>query len=213
MWNTIKKYTRWGAFFVDIHAVGTYTWPFLVSIIGAILLWAQGSPIGYIYIGTVFTFASIVFGLFSFSRWRYYRDPEWKLRFSGGRCVFNERTLLDNEGVDICLGINVNSIAEFPIAFRVESLEVSIGNYINSDTNPNFSEIVVPAMGIGYQNGPFIKVPKQEIEKGVLGKMNFKLKYGREGSLKYEIKKSQLCEIYFGTNGEIKYAFYDSGGN
>ncbi len=208
--DIFKRITKEGAREIISELLRSWLWPTIMTVVPTALLYMQGLPLGFIAVGGLAAFAFSVWGVFGFSRWRYYRNPEWKLRSEGGICSFNEQAPSGSPTVQICMGLVVSSTAEFPIEFLVTEMQASIGSHFNPDQQSHkFHEIEVPAMGVGYQYGFFIDVPVSELKDGTTGKMSFKLKYGHKGALKHELKKAHQCAIYRDNNGQFKFMFTD----
>ena len=153
--DIFRRFAKEGAREIVYELLRAWIWPTVFTLVPTVLLAAQGLPLGYIAIGGLAAFAFSVWGVFGFSRWRYYRDPEWKLSFSGGLCSFNEQAPADSPTKQICLGFSLGSTAEFPIVFHVEEMTTSMGSYFNPEPIRDFQEIVVPAMGVGFQYNNF----------------------------------------------------------
>lgn len=185
----------------------SWGWPVMLPIISGALLWLQGSPVGYIFIGMVMTFAFTAFGLFWFSRWSYYRSSEWKLSFAEGQVLW------DGNGTDqlnIRIGIILRSSAEFPIIFKMEEIKTSLGNSFNPSPQYPTKIITVPPHGDAFYYDDVIQVASASVSAGIDGKISYKIKYGAENSTrKYEMIKSHRCHLFSDENNMTKCIFTD----
>lgn len=186
-----------------------FLWPLLVQIfvvwvlplgtpiaVGG-MLYLKEQPLGYVFLGAIFTFAAISHGLLSFDEWRSRRRVENKLVFSQVRVGINA------EKTGVGLGVQFQNIAQFPIEFHVIEFRTRIKNMVPENKVQVFSPFLIPESSVGWWDDALIQLPSPIV--GTFdGEVEFSIKYGRKGNSKYKIKDKKKVYLTFDTDGQLK---------
>jgi len=185
-----------------------YMWPNILSAITFLSGLFGDVPFMYVIVATTFVFSTVSFGMFWYSRWNYYRTPEWKLSFSKGIVFWDD----NKDGTaSVTLGFEVVSSAEFPIKFYVDEIKTSIGSSINQDPSYKTRKLIVPPNGSAFFYDDMIRVDIDTLKQGVEGRMRYKIKYGSDGNeMKYQSVKGTRCHLSLDENSMLHNFFTDT---
>ena len=194
-----KKFAEWAARLLGEEIVRVWVWPIIMPMISIILSLIEKLPFTFIFWGALGTLAFTCVLLCRLDEWRYRNKVEDKLVFSD--VIFNRK--LENN-LAFYLGIRLNSLAIFPIQFKVASIKTNFGNIIPEEEEFKKRVFDIPANGFGWFNDHPIQLADQPKSKNVRGGIEATLKYGRPDNLKYELNFKKDVTVWFDQNGNFQ---------
>ena len=176
-------------------ALQFFLWPLLGTGPAIMIGWLTGQPLFHLYIGTLLTFAALVWLVIGIDKWMERNRTENKLVFLGVKGTLS--TSEDGGIVAMRFGFDLRNMGNVPIGFHVDDMKTSV---IPQDQKhkpcypPNKEyekrEVVIPPTGLGWFQDHNIPLPKG-LRGSAEARMECRVSYGRKGDSKHvlEIKK------------------------
>lgn len=196
-----EKNSRWGGDAVAegftkalaYHFTLTYIVPIGAVLLPGIIGYFSKIPWFWILLGMLAAFAFISNGLLRFNEWLYLRRVEDKLTFGSvlvGRSIQND---------GIIIGVQLNNCATFPIEFEITEIRTRLGTTVPNKTHKLLNIIVSPnGYGWYYDNPIQLPTPPPATLEGFI---EYTIKYGKSGALKYSIIGKKQIVASFSNEG------------
>lgn len=201
--NTAGRAAAIGTFggtvsFIWSQAIWPWLAPIGAPVVAALLGWAQGAPIMYVWVGTCLAFAAATTGVLRLEEWLARRRVEDKLVLA--QCRFARHV---GGGGNFALGFAVNNRADFPIQFEIEDLRTQIDNRVPPPVSGPISprRVTVSPGGVGWWDDQLIKIspPRPGV---ITGEIEFRIRYGRVGRPRYKLSGRHRVSVQFSDAGE-----------
>ena len=173
-----------------------FGWPTVLVGGSTALMYLQGLPLGYLSVGALAAFAFTAHGLLKFDEWKMRRQVDGRFNFSSlhvGDSIRKDGTIV---------GLSFANVATFPIEFKVEKIITKIGDKVPKNTEYPLNSITVPALGNGWFYDHPIKLENTPTSGTADGTIEFDIKYGRSGHLKYHLKGTKYFVISLNEHGK-----------
>jgi hypothetical protein len=162
------------------------------------LLAYLGDAGGYkIALAVQFSFAAMAVGF-------YYADLELSRRRINGNLQFSSVRVGRNiNGPGIFLGVVFSNTSDFPIEFEMKELRTRMGDRVPIKTAFDVKNVVVGPRAIGWFDDHIIQVDNAPKGGTLEGFLEYSVKYGRPGNLKYEMAQKKQTTAAFDADGNL----------
>ncbi len=153
-------------------------------------------PWFYIWLGFLLSLAAVFHWLVKMGEWRYKVSVDNKI------CVSDLRVLTDELTGGVGVQLQLTSMAEYPIDFRVDEFKLQIGDKVPVEVFKKvFSSI--PAFGVGWKNSAAVMINAPAPNTSVNGYLEYSISYGKHGNYTHTLEGRLGILILFGANSKV----------
>jgi hypothetical protein len=170
------------------HVTVVYIIPLGIPAVTIYLGFVQGLPWMYIVVGACVAFAGISAGLVRFDDWREKRRVDGKIGF------VQVRSSADTTKPSVALGALFQSTAAIPIEVEIEEVRTQVDSRVPANRTFEKTKFTVPPHGNLFFDDHRIEIAQYPRTGTLSGIVEFRLRYGRQGNMKYifHIKKNTV---------------------
>tara|TARA_R110000787_G_scaffold40980_6_gene101424 strand:+ start:1510 stop:2139 length:630 start_codon:yes stop_codon:yes gene_type:complete len=176
------------AFYVFTKVLLPVRMPMMTIVMG----YASGAPWFYIWIGFLASLAFVFHWLLKMNEWMFKIKVKDKIALAG---LFPFFDVDGKHGVQLQLA----SLAEFPIDFRVENFDFRLGGRVPEDEQVFSSTI--PPHGKGWKNSGTVDIDVNE-NKPITGTLKYSIEYGRNKTFNNVLDGNISLSFIRNENGE-----------
>ena len=158
--------------------------------------WMEGISLFYLILAALFAFAAGSTGLLRFSEWRHRIQVADKLVF---------RTIRVHQSINAKttrFGLELQSLADFPIDCEIHEITTRFMDRFPPKKPLSGRKIIVSPQSKGWFDDHPIQIdaPQSSVRQGV---MKCRLRYGKKGNLKNELKANKTITVTFTEHAAI----------